>query len=179
MLGLNVPRGLSAILLAEWSFAACVFSQEPQPKIPTPKPLIVIPNKASSSPTGSGPVEIGSLNDFASRLLRHASDAGCQRASCTILVTDFVFPDGSTFPNGIWWADDLSKLFASQENKLQVVDRTVLAYFMQKENISAKTANEESTARWLGKKMMPLSCSWDRRKWSEVMSSNSLPVFST
>jgi TonB family protein len=141
--------------LALLALGACVLSlsglaQEPPQKTDRTKPLALQPF-ASNSSTDAGPIEIGNLQDFAARLLHHAPDAGCL-AKCKILVTDFVFPDGSTFPNGIWWADELSRRFASPENKVQVVDRALLSYFMQKQNIPAKIANTEPTARWLGKK---------------------------
>jgi hypothetical protein len=83
--------------------------------------------------------------------MHHAVDAGCRPGECKILVTDFVFPDGAPFPNGIQWADDLSSLFVSQEKKIQVVGRDLFKNLLQKEQISAKLQNSEPAARWLGK----------------------------
>jgi TonB family protein len=96
------------------------------------------------------PVEVEHLPDLVARLLHHAADAGCHKDDCKILVTDFVFPDGSTFPNGIQWADDLSSLFAD-EKSIRVVDRTPFKNFLNQERFSAKLQNSEPTARWLGK----------------------------
>jgi TonB family protein len=87
------------------------------------------------------------------RLLHHASDAGCHLGPCRILVTNFIFPDGSIFPNGIEWADELSFLFATQEETIQVVDRTLFKELLQKKQISAKLQSSEPAARWLGKQL--------------------------
>jgi hypothetical protein len=84
--------------------------------------------------TDSAPPEIEHLPNLAGRLLHHAADAGCHKDDCKILVTDFVFPDGSTFPNGIQWAD-----------------RTQFKGFLNQEGISPKLQSSEPTARWLGK----------------------------
>lgn len=102
------------------------------------------------SDPNSAPPEIQILPVLAARLLHNANDAGCHKSDCIVLVTNFVFPDGSTFPYGIQWADDLSALFASQEKAIKVVDRTLYKNLLQKEGISAKLQNSEPAARWLG-----------------------------
>ena len=153
-------RALS--LLAFGTCVLCLSSpaQESPQNPPVPRKQLILRPLPPNSHTDSGPIEIGTLRDFAARLLHHAPDAGCAAGKCTILVTDFVFRDGSTFPNGIWWADELSKLFAIDQNKRQVVDRTLLLYFMQKENLPAKLANEEGSARWLGACRREISQFW-------------------
>lgn len=97
------------------------------------------------------PPEIEHLQDLAVRLLRHAGEAGCHETDCIVMVTNFVFPDGSTFPYGIQWADDLSALFASGKKSIKVVDRALYKNLLQKDGISAKLQNSEPAARWLGK----------------------------
>jgi hypothetical protein len=87
-------------------------------------------------PQDSGPVESGHLQELATRLLRHAPDAGCHPGACRILVANFLFPDGSAFPYGIQWADDLSSHFAAQEKAIQVVNRSLLKNLLQKDQIS-------------------------------------------
>src|SRR5271169_6277807 len=77
------------------------------------QPVVLKLGSPNRSPQDSGPVELGHLQELASRLLRHAADAGCHPGACRILVTNFIFPDGSTFPNGIQWADELSSHFAA------------------------------------------------------------------
>lgn len=144
-------RALFFLALGACSHPFVGAAQEPPQKPISPKPLILRP-LPPNSPTDSTPIEIGTLQDLATRLLRHASETGCSAGKCTILVTDFVFSDGSTFPNGVAWADELTKLFSAQGNEWQVVDRTLLSDFIQKQNIPAKLANREASARWLGKK---------------------------
>lgn len=122
-------------------------TQAPPFRVPNPIDL----NFPAISKTDSTPPEIEHLPDLAARLLHHAADAGCHKDDCTILVTDFVFPDGATFPNGIQWADDLSSLFAD-EKPIRLVDRVQFKDFLNQERISAKLQNSEPTARWLGKK---------------------------
>lgn len=144
-------RRLSLVLAAGLLGSSALTAQSQQVPLTqeSRKPLDLRPGLADAK---SHAIVIEHLDDLARSLLHHAPDAGCQPGKCTILVTDFVFPDGETFPNGIWWADELSRLFARQENKLQVVDRILLAYYMRKERVPAKTAYEESSARWLGDK---------------------------
>ena len=148
------PQSLRALIILVFLRAALVgpgFSQQPQEAPQERKPLILRPLPPGASANDSGVVEIGHLEDLASRLLHHAPDAGCQPGDCTILVTDFVFPDGFTSPNGIQWANQLSTLFASSEKHFHVVDRSLFKAFLEKERISAKLQNSEGTARWLGK----------------------------
>jgi len=141
---------LLALALLEGALVVPVSGQQPEEKPQAHKPLVLRPIPSNSTTNDSGPIEIENLEVLASRLLHHAPDAGCHPVGCKILVTDFVFPDGSTFPNGIWWADEISKLFETQ--RWTVADRTLLRDLLQKEGISAKAANTEPAARWLGKK---------------------------
>jgi hypothetical protein len=104
-----------------------------------------------STKKDSGPLEIEHLENLAVRLLHHAPDAGCHPGDCRILVTNFVFPDGSLFPHGIQWADDLSGIFANQEKGIQVIDRARFKNLLEKDGISARLQNSEPAARWLGK----------------------------
>jgi hypothetical protein len=92
------------------------------------------------------------LEDLASRLLHHASDAECI-GPCIILVTNFVFPDGSTSAYGKWVADKLSSLFASNDQVLGIVDRRAFENILQKDRISSKLQNSESVASWLGQEL--------------------------
>jgi hypothetical protein len=100
--------------------------------------------------TDSAPPQIEHLPDLAARLLHHAADAACHKDACKILVIDFAFPDGTTFPNRIQWADDLSSLFATEQS-IQVGDRTQFEDFLSQERIPPRLQSSEATARWLGK----------------------------
>lgn len=102
------------------------------------------------APKDSAAPQIEHLTDLAARLLHHAADAGCHKDDCKILVTDFAFPDGATFPNGIQWADDLSSLFTT-EKSIQVADRAPFKDFLNQERIPRRLQSSEATARWLGK----------------------------
>jgi len=122
-------------------------TQAPPFRVPDPIHLnFPVPSKIDSTP-----VDIEHLPDLAARLLHHAADAGCHKDDCKILVTDFVFPDGSTVPNGIQWADDLSSLFTNEETSIHVADRARFKDFLSQQGIPAKLQNSEPTARWLGK----------------------------
>ena len=143
---------LLALALLVGALVVHLSGQQPEEKPQEHKPLVLRPIPSNSTTNDSGPIEIENLEVLASRLLHHAPDAGCYSAICTILVTDFVFPEGSTFPYGIKLADDLSSLFASQEKTIQVIDRSLLNDHLQKEAIFPKLENWEPAARWLGKK---------------------------
>jgi hypothetical protein len=123
---MRCPQTLRLLVAFGFSAAALVgpaFRQPSPRRPPENKPLVLRPLPAGATANDSGPVEIEHLDDLASRPMHHAVDAGCRPGECKILVTDFVFPDGVTFPRGIPWAGDLSSLFVNQEKKIQVVDR--------------------------------------------------------
>jgi hypothetical protein len=101
---------------------------------------------------------LGHLQELAFRLLRHAPDAGCHPGACRIPVANFLFPDGSAFPYGIQWADELSSHFAAQEKAIQVVNRSLVKNLLQKDQISGMLQNSEPAARWLGKQSMQPQC---------------------
>lgn len=136
-----------AALLGQW----CVAAQESKPLPASPPVASGRPEKAVSSNRESTPPEIEDLQTLAARLLYHAGEAGCHETDCIVLVTNFVFPDGSTFSHGMQWADELSALFASEKNAIKVVDRTLFKDLLQRDGISAKLQNSEPAARWMGK----------------------------
>ena len=55
--------------------------------------------------------------------------------------TNFVLPDGNTSPYGMQLADELSKELASQNHKIQVIDRGLLQDFLAKDRVPAKSMN--------------------------------------
>lgn len=145
------------VLLAFALFGSAVWrpavAQQPTEAPPFRVPGPIHLNFPVAPKTDSTPPEIEHLPALAARLLHHAADAGCHKDDwdCTILVTDFVFPDGATFPDGIQWTNDLSSLFANEKSIL-VIDRVRFKNFLNQERISAKLQNSEPTARWLGKR---------------------------
>ena len=151
MLGPRVNRALAVSGFCGFFFLSLASAQETGENPAGRKPLVLKPGPADASEKDSGPITIENLQDLASRLLHHAPDAGCHPDNCRILVTNFVSPDGSAFPNGIQWSDDLSSVFANKEKAIQVVDRTLFKNLLQTEGISAKLQKSEPAARWLGK----------------------------
>jgi TonB family protein len=149
MSGSRAVHVFLAYALLNCAFSASVFAQQsgqaPPVRVGNPTHL----NFPAISKSHSAPPEIEHLPDLAARLLRHAADADCHPGDCKILVTDFVFPDGLTFPNGIKWADDLSSLFADQQKSIQVADRILFKDFLERERISARLQNSEPVARGL------------------------------
>jgi len=105
-----------------------------------------LPSKPSSAPR-----EIETLQDLATRLLHHADDAGCIKGDCSILVMNFVLPDGNTSRYGMQVADQLSSEMAKQEKSVQVIDRALLQNLLQRDRIPARLQSSEPVARWMGK----------------------------
>jgi hypothetical protein len=146
------PAGRVFLACALFGCAVCrpAVSQQPTQAPPFRVPDPIHLNFPVAPKTDSAPPQIEHLPDLAARLLHHAADAGCHKDDCKILVIDFAFPDGATFPNGIQWADDLSSLFA-REKSIRVADRTQFEDFLSQERIPPKLQSSEATARWLGK----------------------------
>jgi hypothetical protein len=151
LLGSRAVHVFLACALLNCAVCASVFAQQPgqAPPIRVPNPIHL--NLPAISKMDSTPPEIEHLPDLAARLLHHAAEAGCHPGDCKILVTDFVFPHGLTFSNGIKWADDLSSLFADQQKSIQVADRALYKDLLKRERISAKLQNSEAGARWLAR----------------------------
>jgi TonB-like protein len=143
-LGILLAAGLLSLADTRLSYP-----QEPKPDDPQAKkpPRLILKSAPSNSAGDSAPPKIEQLSDLASRLLHYTGDAGCQKGACKVLVTDFVFPDGTTVPNGVQWADELALLFADQKNSIQVIDRSLFKDFWEKARISAKLQNSEPVAR--------------------------------
>jgi hypothetical protein len=92
--------------------------------------------KSSSEPDATSNVQ-----SLATELLNYAAVASCSKKDCTILVTNFALPDGNTSPYGMQLADELSKELASQNHKIQVIDRGLLQNFLAKDRVPAKSVN--------------------------------------
>jgi len=152
-----VPRHLGlwlAVVLLSRAVSQSAYPQQPKPADPqaSKPPRLILKSTPSNSAGDSAPLKIEQLTDLASRLLHYTGDAGCQEDNCKVLVTDFVFPDGATIPNGIQWADELSLLFADQKNSIQVIDRSLFKDFWEKARISAKLQNSEPVVRWMARR---------------------------
>ncbi len=86
---------------------------------------------------------------LAARILKRADAAKCHRDHCTILVANFIGPSGSTSRLGIQLADSISAEMATQANGIQIVDRSRLREFLDRERIPSKLLEDRDAARWL------------------------------
>lgn len=106
-----------------------------------------VPAKSSAQP------EIEQLSAFASRLLQYADSVGCRKHDCQILITDFVSPEGNTSLYGKRIADELAAAFARQQNKIHVIDRSLLQPPLTKlreDRVPGSVQHSVAVTRWLG-----------------------------
>jgi len=89
------------------------------------------------------------LKALAARILKRAHRAECRPNSCTILVTNFTNPPGSTSQLGIQLADSISAELLAQGNGIQIVDRSRLQHYLAREHIPSSALKEREAARWL------------------------------
>ena len=92
---------------------------------------------------------------FASLLAETLGSVKCNKKSdCTILVTDFVSPQGFTSTYGTRLADELSVEIARQKNSIPMADRAHLGKYLsvlREERVPANLQRSPSVIRWLGK----------------------------
>ncbi len=102
------------VLCAALLCQLCVAAQEskPQPASP-PATSGSLKDSLESNPAPTDP-EIVSLQGLATQLLHHAGKAGCRKGGCTIMVMNFVLPDGHTSRYCMYLADELSSEMAKQ-----------------------------------------------------------------
>lgn len=114
--------------------------------------IVFFAGSAQASPQETAaPRPDGQIHEVASRILQEAEKANCKSRSCRILVTDFVVPSGLTSQFGLQLADQFSKELASQQNGVQIIDRSTLREYLEKERISSDLLSNDSAIRWLGK----------------------------
>jgi protein TonB len=132
-------------------------AQEPsgKPETPAPKTIQVpIPlPKHSSAPAPSEkpapkPETVADLPALATSIAASTLAAGCQPKTCTVLVTNFIFPDGNTSVYGMQLADTLSRELTSNEFKLRVIDRSILQNFLAKERVTAQP-DQRGVINWI------------------------------
>ncbi len=108
-------------------------------------------SEARPSANATAPPEIASLRDLASQLFHHADKAKYHKGDCTILVMNFVLPDGNTSRYSMQLADELSSEMAKQQKSQRMIDRTLLQGVLERERIPAQLQNSVPVARWLAK----------------------------
>jgi hypothetical protein len=89
------------------------------------------------------------LSALASKLLGYAESADCFKGNCKLLVTNFVLQDGHGCAYGRQLADQLSTELAKQEPKIQLVDRSALQLYLEKERIPSEQS-KNSVNRAIG-----------------------------
>jgi len=153
-----MPRPfLSCSLLLILGFVQVTQAQEPssKPEVPTPK-VIQTPaplpknssvREPSEKPTPP-PETVADLSALAASIAAHTLAADCKPESCTVLVTDFTFPDGNTSAYGMRLADALSHELTSKEYNLRVIDRSLLQNFLAKERVPAEP-DHRSVINWI------------------------------
>lgn len=112
----------------------------PAPKViqtPAPLPKKTSVPEASVKPTPV-PETVADVSALAASIAMHTIAADCKPESCTVLVTDFTFPDGNTSVYGMRLADTLSHELTSKEYNLRVIDRSLLKNFLAKERVTAE-----------------------------------------
>lgn len=93
------------------------------------------------------------IDEFASRILQQAKKANCKPRTCRILVTDFVVPSGLMSQFGLQLADQFSRQLASQQKGIQIIDRSTLREYLEKERIASDLVSDDRAIRWLGKQL--------------------------
>ena len=99
------------------------------------------------------PAQETQVHDLAVRVLKHADTANCKKNSCTILVTNFSGPTGSTSALGIRLADELSDQLRSLATGVQIGARGFFMEFLAHERIPTKLLADHNAARWLAMQM--------------------------
>jgi len=144
-------------LLLTLGFLQVTPAQEPsgKPEAPTPKVIqvpIPLPKNSSarepSEKTAPLPETVADLPALAASIAAHTVAADCKPKSCTVLVTDFIFPDGNTSVYGMRLADTLSRELTSKGYKLRVIDRSLLQNFLAKERVPAEP-DHRAVIHWI------------------------------
>lgn len=148
---------LSCGLLLTFGFLQSIQAQEPsgKPAAPTPKVIqapFPLPKNSSVREPAEKPLPppetVADLPALAASIAAHTVSADCQPKSCTVLVTDFIFPDGSTSVYGMRLAETLSHELTSKEYNLRVIDRSLLKNFLSKERVPAE-ADNRGVVNWI------------------------------
>jgi TonB family protein len=144
-------------LLLTLGFLQAIQAQEPsgKPEAPTPK-VIQTPVPLPKNSSARGPSEkpaplpetVADLPALAASIAAHTVAADCKPKSCTVLVTDFIFPDGTTSVYGMRLADTLSHELTSKEYNLRVIDRSLLQNFLSKERVPAEP-DHRAVVNWI------------------------------
>lgn len=132
-------------------------AQEPSSKPEAPMPKVIqapipLPKHSSAREPSEKPAPlpetVADLPALAVSIAAHTVAADCTPKRCTVLVTDFVFPDGNTSVYGMRLADTLSRELTNKEYKLRVIDRSLLQNFLAKERVPAEP-DHRAVIHWI------------------------------
>jgi hypothetical protein len=135
---------LACGLFLGFLFIAIIVAQEPSGKPetstaktgqatnPMPGTSLLTPKSAREPDT------LPDLAALATEIAKYAAVKSCLTKNCSILVTNFLLPDGDTSRYGIQLADELSNDLASPGNKIQVTDRGLLQDLLRKDRVPGK-----------------------------------------
>jgi TonB family protein len=150
-------RFVNCGLLVTMVFLQFTAAQEPngKPEAPAPKAIQAPTPLSRNSPAGAASKKtareaetVGDLPALAASIAAYIFVAGCQTKTCSVLVTDFMLPDGNTSTYGMQLADTLSLELKSKEYKLRVIDRSLLQSFLAKERVPAQP-DHRAVINWI------------------------------
>lgn len=142
-------------------FLQFAVAQEPsgKPEAPAPKTIqapIPLPKysseRAPSEKPAPKPDTVADLPALVASIAARALATGCKPKTCTILVTNFIFPDGNTSAYGMELADTVSRELATREYKLRVIDRSLLQSFLAKERVPAEP-DYRAVIHWISEEL--------------------------
>ena len=93
------------------------------------------------------------IHALANRVLQKTEQANCKPRNCRILVANFTLPSGATSQLGMQLADAFAMELASQQNAIQIIERSRLQTYLEQERIPATQLNNEKAIRWLGMRL--------------------------
>lgn len=115
--------------------------------------LFLLPGSAFAQDQQSAPAPEAAyragLHALAGRILKRADKAKCHPNHCAILVANFTGHSGFTSRLGIQLADAFSAELVAQGSGIQIIDRSRLRDYLERERIPYKLLKDREAASWL------------------------------
>jgi hypothetical protein len=89
---------------------------------------------------------------FVSWISQDMSATSCPEQRCSIIVMDFLFPNGKTSRSGMQSADALSSQLSSGV-AVHSIDRSLLRSLLERDRVPAQFVGDLGAARWIGKQL--------------------------
>jgi hypothetical protein len=113
--------------------------ETPAAKVAQPaNPLSPASLASLKPPREPEPDTLPDLPALASEIAKYIAAKNCLPNHCSVLVTNFLLPDGDTSRYGIQLADGLSQDLASQGHNIQAIDRGLLQDLLIKDRVPGK-----------------------------------------